>query len=85
MAEVVKEKEKWIWLDSDFSGKDKSKLDSDDFNPSSKYINKHFYIFGIERDYSEFGMDGIKIDSIPHMIDIHMKVYEKFLKDSIGK
>ena len=40
-----------------------------------------YLIFGCERDYSEFEIDGLKIDSIPAINQIHERVYENYLRD----
>ncbi len=75
-----REENDWFFIDSN---KTKEYLAENSlrirrFNPSSKFIDGHFYIFACEKDYSEYDNQSIKIDCKENMFQIHRMVYEEY-------
>lgn len=76
-----KESNSWFFVNSDVDQTREFKFRSRKFDESLKTLDQDYYIFGIFRDYSEFDIDGLKIDSTRSMNQIHKMVYENLLKN----
>lgn len=68
----------WVWLDSNRRSKSIDDVTFHPFDRNMDRIDERYLIFAKVRDYSDFELDGLRIDSIPNMIRIHQKVYEKY-------
>ena len=81
-----KEKNKWIVIDSHKTDKnlDENKvchgLHKCELLPNMKFLMQKYYIFACTRDYSEFCLNGTKIDSIKNIHKIHKYVYQDYLR-----
>lgn len=76
----IKEKEYWVWLNSDREVTDMSQVTLHRFNPNAEFLDKEDYIFACELDYSDFKIDGIRLNSTENANKIHRKIYEKYLE-----
>ena len=73
----LKEKGEWVWLDSDKKIQNMNEVRLHKLDPSTNIIDKNYYIFSYEKDYSDFEIDGVHIDSIHNMNEIHRKIYTR--------
>lgn len=81
----LRESNSWVWLDSD------KKIDSMDdvvlhpLDTSRECIDKNYYAFAYARDYSEFEINGVRIDSIHNMNEIHRKIGQEYFDEERQK
>lgn len=76
----LKEKEEWVWIDSDKEIENIKEVVLHKWDTKSNIIDKNYYVFACERDYSEFEIDGIHINSIYNMNEIQKKIFERDFK-----
>lgn len=86
-----KERNDWVVIDSH---KTKNNIDENGICqklhkkkllPNMKFVEDKDYIFACVRDYSDFSVGNLKIDSIESMHNIHRCVYQYYLEKNINK
>lgn len=80
----IKESNNWEIIDSNVDKKDLNKgFKIFDYDPNSEFISEDYYIFAHVRDFSDFEINGIKIDSIKAMNKIHRIIYDEYINKNI--
>ncbi len=86
-----KEKNTWVVIDSHKNQTDIDEngicqgLHKRELLPGMQFIRNKDYIFACVRDYSEFRIKKLKIDSIENVHKIHRCVYQYYLEKNISK
>lgn len=86
-----KERNHWVVIDTHKKQRDLDNnnichnLHKQELLPDMRFLDNKFYIFACVRDYSEFCINGIRIDSIHNMNLIHRYIYREYLKQSPSK
>ena len=76
-----KENGEWKVVDSDKCQITEDEIEFHKLYPNNRNITKRYYAIAYSRDYSETGIDGIKIDSIHNMLEVQRRAFAECERD----
>ena len=76
-------KGEWQVVDSDKGETNKDLIEFHRLNVNNRNITKRYYAVAYSKDYSETGIDGIKIDSIHNMLEVQRRAFAECERDDL--